>query len=197
MNTVTNLPLKDQIAAILRREISGGEMKDGEELTQERVSAALAVSRIPVREAFLQLETEGLLRRLPNRHVQVVGLTPERRRQNLAALSALECGLARLLAEKWPVEAPLRQYAQCLTSQGDALRQADTAFHLSLSRALDNPTLAQIHATGRRSLFESSACPREDSVILAGNASIALALEQRDAEGLYRSIQNYYEVFWE
>lgn len=197
MNTVTNLPLKDQIAAILRREISSGEMKDGEELTQDSISTALAVSRIPVREAFLQLETEGLLRRLPNRHVQVVGLTPERRRQNLMTLSALECGLARLLAENWPVEASLKQYAQCLSCQGEALRQADTSFHLSLSQSLGNPTLAQIHATSRRSLFENSAYPREDSVILAGNAPIALALEQRDTEGLCRGIQDYYGAFWE
>ena len=84
MNIVTNLPLKDQIAAVLRQEIAAGSLADGEELTQESVAAALAVSRIPVREAFLQLETEGLLRRLPNRHVQVVGLIPGRRRQNLS-----------------------------------------------------------------------------------------------------------------
>lgn len=68
--------LRDQIAAQLRREIACGRLTDGEELTQERVSAALAVSRIPVREAFLQLESEGVLRRLPNRACPGGGFHP-------------------------------------------------------------------------------------------------------------------------
>ena len=56
IDPISNLPLKDRVADLIRAEIAAGRVKDGEELTQESVSQALAVSRIPVREAFLQLE---------------------------------------------------------------------------------------------------------------------------------------------
>ena len=65
MNPVSVLPLKDHIIEILRREIFSGGMENGLELTQESIADQLKVSRIPVREAFLQLEAEGLLERLP------------------------------------------------------------------------------------------------------------------------------------
>lgn len=68
-----NTQTKDRIAKILRQEIISGRFKNGEQLTQEQIAQYLNTSRIPVREAFLILELEGFLSRLPNRHVLVVG----------------------------------------------------------------------------------------------------------------------------
>ena len=96
MESVKLPPLKDQVAGALRQEIFARHLEDGQELAQEEIARTLGVSRIPVREAFLMLESEGLLERLPNRHVRVVGLTAERLRQNFAVLAALEGELAAL-----------------------------------------------------------------------------------------------------
>lgn len=195
MNAVTNLPLKDQIAAILRREIAGGNMADGEELTQENIATALAVSRIPVREAFLQLESEGLLRRLPNRHVQVVGLTEERRRQNFRIMAAFEQEVASLLAESWNTELPLAQFATLQTGLGEELLARDERFHLAMSQALDNPTLGQLHAIHRRSLFTNAAQKLPEETVLHLDAAIADAIRQQDLQALLVAIQAYYEAF--
>ncbi len=195
MNIVTNLPLKDQIAAVLRQEIAAGSLADGEELTQESVAAALAVSRIPVREAFLQLETEGLLRRLPNRHVQVVGLTPRRRRQNLRMLAALECEAARLLAETWNIQLPLSAF-QALAA-GGASPEQDAAFHRALFQALDNPTLEQQHLIQRRSLFDHAARPLSADRAMQLDAAMVQAMQQQDTEGLCAAIRTYYDACFE
>ena len=195
MNAVTNLPLKDQIAAILRREIACGNMEDGEELTQENIAAALAVSRIPVREAFLQLESEGILRRLPNRHVQVVGLTDHRRRQNFRVMASFECEIASLLAESWNTELPMKQYQLVLESDEENILRQDEKFHLAMSQALDNPTLGQLHATHRRSLFASAATAQDRQTIIHLDTSIAEAMQRQDVQALRFAIQTYYDAF--
>lgn len=195
MNAVTNLPLKDQIAAILRREIACGNMADGEELTQENIATALAVSRIPVREAFLQLESEGLLRRLPNRHVQVVGLTEERRRQNFRVMATFECEIAAILAETWNTEIPMKQFQTVLSGQGEDLLRQDEIFHLSMSRALNNPTLEQLHATHRRSLFTNAAGTLNAETIIHLDTAIADAMQQHNLQALRVAIQTYYDAF--
>lgn len=195
MNAVTNLPLKDQIAAILRREIASGNMADGEELTQENIATALAVSRIPVREAFLQLESEGLLRRLPNRHVQVVGLTQTRRAQNFRVMAAFELEVATLLAEDWDTELPLAQFETLQAGLGDELMVRDERFHLAMSQALNNPTLGQLHAIHRRSLFANAACKLPEETVLHLDTAIAAAMQRQDLQALRAAIQAYYDGF--
>src|SRR6476661_6042561 len=49
------------VAEELRRRIVSGEYEGGEQIRQETVAAELGVSRIPIREALLQLESEGLI----------------------------------------------------------------------------------------------------------------------------------------
>src|SRR5918992_2792030 len=49
----------------------------GELLSEGEVAAALGVSRTPVREAFLRLESEGLLRLYPKRGALVVPVSAQ------------------------------------------------------------------------------------------------------------------------
>lgn len=50
-----------QVAEAIREKILNGEFKAGESLRQAALAAELGVSRIPVREALLNLEGEGLV----------------------------------------------------------------------------------------------------------------------------------------
>lgn len=50
-----------QVVEILRERILKGELEAGQPLRQAALAEALHVSRIPVREALLQLEAEGLV----------------------------------------------------------------------------------------------------------------------------------------
>ncbi len=50
------------VVEVLREKILSGEIKAGEPLRQSALATELNVSRIPVREALLQLEAEGLVR---------------------------------------------------------------------------------------------------------------------------------------
>ena len=53
--------LRDGVYRALRRQISFGELGPGDRLTENKVAAALQVSRTPVREGLAALAREGLL----------------------------------------------------------------------------------------------------------------------------------------
>ena len=55
----------------IRGQILDGRLKPGERLVEDRLSAELGVSRVPVREALLGLSMEGLVRLEPRRGATV------------------------------------------------------------------------------------------------------------------------------
>ena len=67
MNQLSLMPIRVRIASELRKAIYSGEYKSGDELSLTDVAAQLGVSRTPVREAFQELESEGLITLRMNR----------------------------------------------------------------------------------------------------------------------------------
>lgn len=67
---------RDLIAGSLRTAIMQGRLKSEEPLRQDEIAARFGVSKIPVREALIQLEAEGLVTFYPNRGAVVSRLSP-------------------------------------------------------------------------------------------------------------------------
>jgi DNA-binding GntR family transcriptional regulator len=59
----------------LRRRILAGEFPDGFQLKQDALAEDFGMSRIPIREALVQLDSEGLVRILPHRGAVVSELS--------------------------------------------------------------------------------------------------------------------------
>ena len=72
-----------------------GAFPGGELISEGEVAAALGMSRTPVREAFLRLEAEGLLRLYPQRGALVVPVSSEESRAVIEARLVLEQFAAR------------------------------------------------------------------------------------------------------
>ena len=68
-------PLFTGLYEELQKDILSGSIPDGSKLTENAVCKEYNVSRTPVREAFRQLEADGLIRSIPNRGAFVTGLT--------------------------------------------------------------------------------------------------------------------------
>ncbi len=187
--------LKDKIAEMLRKEIYLGNIADGDSFTQELISEKLGVSRMPVREAFLQLEADGVLERLKNRHVKVIGMTRHRIRQFFSALCALEVSFANGLPSADEVIRTFEAYRAAVPHQGKATcmeRLLD--FHLSLSDALDNPSLYQLH---RRMLmgyprFLYNHLDFDWKKLLKHHEAIFTAIESRDKTAIASTFEAYY-----
>ena len=67
MEQLTMMPARVRIASELRKAIYAGEYRSRDELSLTEVAGKLGISRTPVREAFQELETEGLITLRMNR----------------------------------------------------------------------------------------------------------------------------------
>ncbi len=83
-------------AEVLREAILLGVLKGGEQLRQDEIAAHLGVSRIPVREAFRQLEAEGLVVFYPHRGAVVSELSNREVQEIYEIRIALETTAIRL-----------------------------------------------------------------------------------------------------
>ena len=88
----------------LRRRILAGEFPEGFQLKQDALAADFGMSRIPIREALVQLESEGFVRILPHRGAQVSELSPAEISELFELRALLEPRLLRLSAPRLTAE---------------------------------------------------------------------------------------------
>lgn len=69
--------LRGRVFSKVREDILSGKYKENDELKEIAIGEELGVSRTPVREAFRQLELEGLIKIIPNKGAYVTGITTE------------------------------------------------------------------------------------------------------------------------
>ena len=82
--------LKEQVYDFLRVQMQKGELLPGSTIDMEETSRLLGVSKTPLRDALLQLESEGFVTILPRRKILVNGLTIDDIRDYYEVIGALE-----------------------------------------------------------------------------------------------------------
>jgi DNA-binding GntR family transcriptional regulator len=97
--TVVATPLRQQVADAIRSAIVSGRFQLGQRLVEKDLCELLGVSRVSVREALRQLETEGFIDTVPHRGPVVIQLTAKDVRNLYDVLSILEAQGARLFAQ--------------------------------------------------------------------------------------------------
>ena len=135
----------------IRGQILAGKLRPGERLVEDRLSAELGVSRVPVREALLGLSMAGLVRLEPNRGATVTSVTPEMLADLVEVRSLLEALNARLAAQRHDPEIVAllqdtlkRGNAAALSGSADELARLNGEFHERLAEASRNSVLSDI-----------------------------------------------------
>ena len=95
----TGHPLSGSLFSELQSDILRGRLKQGEKLSEQQICDKYGLSRTPVREAFRQLELEGLIETIPNRGAFVLGLSQEDLQDLFEMRKAYE-----ILAVQWAIE---------------------------------------------------------------------------------------------
>ena len=67
--------LKELAAAEIRQRIFSGALRPGSKVDQDAIAADLGMSKLPIREALITLDSEGLVRNIPRRGAFVAPLT--------------------------------------------------------------------------------------------------------------------------
>lgn len=110
----SHLPLRDVVAAELRRLILDGSLKPGDRLVEDRLAQQLGVSRNPLREAMRVLEAEGFLDVVSRRGAFVAKLTARQADDLFHVRLALEPLGARLAASAEEPETTLLARARAI-----------------------------------------------------------------------------------
>lgn len=135
------------VADDLRKRILGGEFKDGAQLRQDALAKDYDVSRIPVREALLTLESEGLVEFHAHRGAFTTELSINKIRELFELRTLLETyvlrhAIAKLTAtDLQAAEDILQKYDEALNSRGeiDNWSEYNYAFHLALYKPAELP----------------------------------------------------------
>ena len=93
------LTLKDHVYNFIADRIISGELAPNEKINENEIAAALNISRTPVREALIQLASEGLLENVPRKGFVLSRVNEDTARELYAVIGLLEGYAARLAAE--------------------------------------------------------------------------------------------------
>ena len=146
METLEIMPVRVRITAILRKAIYSGEYKSGDELSLTDVAARLGVSRTPVREAFQELEGEGLITLRMNKGAIVNNIDRKFVQDIFEMRILLEAEAARKAAENGMETEALLRRLKDMREHMDSLDVRDyetlnQEIHQSIWRAADNHQL--------------------------------------------------------
>ncbi|RGY98874.1 GntR family transcriptional regulator [Clostridium sp. AM58-1XD] len=139
--------LVDYAAKELRKKILDGTLKPGQKLCEREMIEELKVSRTPLREAYRVLQSEGLLKHIPQKGVVVAdGLNEEeiidmmyvlgvllQEASRLAAINAADDELQQLLE--------VQETMETMEFDQDMANELDQKFHILVAKASHNSTI--------------------------------------------------------
>jgi DNA-binding GntR family transcriptional regulator len=117
----------------LRRWIQSGVLEAEQRLDQEELAARLGVSRVPLRQALVRLQAEGLVVGRPHLGANVAPLSLAHAEDIYAGRGALEPMLAKAAVARLS-EDTLRDLDRLLDEQQSALEEGDRPLFLELDR---------------------------------------------------------------
>jgi DNA-binding GntR family transcriptional regulator len=201
--------LTEMVITQIRELIVSGRLALGEQLSESVLAEQLGVSRTPVREAFLRLETERLVEVRPQRGTFVFQYNLAELRDICELREVLETGALRIALSRNRGEAIER-----LAHETEAAETArvidpgpyqafDNSFHDSLVKASANKELIEaydrISGRVRAIRYRLTRSRQQIAESQRGHREIVKALKEgRDADAVQRlgkHVYNAYEMF--
>lgn len=178
-----------QIHARLREAILDGVLEPGQRLLQDELAAELSVSRMPIREALLRLEADGLVRFHPYKGFTVATFTLEDLKEIYFLRGLLEGATAELAALNIK-EVELEKLSQlCRKMNGflekmelDEMPPLNADFHQTVYQAASSPRLYKMIVRLWNSFPKSnmSVVEARAQIMVQEHTAIFEALRERD-----------------
>lgn len=204
-NFINVSSLTDELVDILRDRILKGEYKIGEKIKENQIATEFKVSRTPIREAFKQLENEGLIDYIPNRGCFAKGFT----RQDIEDIYAVRKAL-EIMAVEWAVSRISDEQIQALQEQSelmefyttkkdsDKVLELNSAYHDIIYDAAGSRFMAQIlrsykeyiEQTRKVILYEQAYLEE----ILKEHKAVLAAIKARDVDGAKKAMAEHLEM---
>jgi len=147
--------MSDDAYNIIKSGILRNKYPGGFQILEDELARSLNMSRTPVREALLRLESEGLISLIPRRGMRVLPLSLDDIREAYQLLGFMETAAAEMIAMRKANQediAALKNHVdqmEAALKQDDILQwaEADELFHRALVNLSGNKRLAKIANT--------------------------------------------------
>lgn len=193
-------PIGPRLRTILRGRIVACDLPPGARISEAEVAASYGISRQPVREAFIKLAEEGLIRVRPQRGTEVARIDIQAVLDARFVREATEADIVRLLASA-PDPALVAELETQLAAQekvpkhsASAFIDLDDLFHRTLAEAAGRRTVwsliegLKLHFDRVR-FITSSRFPTDS--VLAQHRHLVARIAAGDPEGAEAAIRSH------
>lgn len=96
---VNYMSLKDHVYNYISEKINDGSLKADDKINEQQISDALNISRTPIREALIQLASDGFLENIPRRGFRVKYLDVKKAQELYETIGTLDGRIAYMTAD--------------------------------------------------------------------------------------------------
>ena len=154
--------LREQIYNYLREEIQLGRLAPGAAINIDVMSRELGISKTPLKEAMIKLESEGFVSFLPRRGVMVKGLSRQELKNYYEIIGYLESGVVGAVFDRLREPDTVKRLKRSNSDQGKSLRKGDydryyrlnLEFHDIFLELSDNRTLHDVVVPLKQRLYD-------------------------------------------
>lgn len=198
--------LREEIAIVLRNRILRGEIKQGERIKEADFAEEFGISRGPIREAFRQLEQEGLISYSARKGCTVKTISAKDSAESYILRASLENLAVKLCNGKFKEDTIDKLYnitekMESYSEIEDLINviECDQEFHELIIKEAGMSKLYEMWSTLNNSnaiifyaLYHTKYSPREQ---LADNHKILVdAIREGDCEEICKNIQEHYLI---
>lgn len=187
LRPINLLPVREQVASVLRKAILTKEFQEGSVITLDEVANQLGVSNTPVREAFQILARDGFIKLSHNKGAEVLGINAKFIRDHYHIRALLEQAAAGLVCTNGADLSEIEAAFYCGKETIENGKFADysnynQAFHMAIWTAADNTKMKIILSEMWNGLSIGSNVSDEQYAILssAEHTHILAAIQKRD-----------------
>jgi len=200
---------KERVYEDLRRRILSGDLESDTPLTERELAERYNVSRTPVREALRLLESEQLVRSIPNVGSFVGGLSWSDARETFYIREVLEAYAAQLTVNRLTkiqldeISSMLEDQRVAIQNQDvDAYIRSDSKFHSILNNNCGNRTLIELinRLNDQTKIFilirKSFETPENLENSLQEHTEIISAIKDRNPDAVSRAVWQHGHRFF-
>lgn len=189
-----NVSLSADLSTRLKEDILSGRLHKNQKLTEQAICEQYQVSRTPVREALIALESEGLIEMIPNRGAFVIGLSRQDMDdiftlRKIYEVQATRWAIERITAEEMDALEENFEFMEFYTMKHDIdkMLNININFHQMIYQASHNRILQQLLSSYQIYVRHTHSDAVEEAgyldTVLEEHRRIFRAFQRKDIEG--------------
>lgn len=198
--------LKECVYEYLSRELEIGSLKPGDTIDEKELCERLNVSRTPIREALIQLETEGFVKILSRRNIYVNELNLDDIENIYQVIGALEAAAAERALERM-TDKHIAELEKLCEKMKRALEKGDFSKHMDYNLKThelflelnDNELLTKIVLLLKKRLYDFpeiiKEVPEWDTMLVEQHIKMVELCKQGDKKGLNNLLKDIHWSF--